>query len=212
MSLLVFFVFVVVGVVFLMQLVLGTVIDTYMEEAQEELRSKRVKQAKGLMRAFAVLDLRKEGHLRQRAFDRLIQKLRPSDSPFETRQAPGHWDTLYFPLIIGRIICRNSFQRVLRASPGKALEVQPALQQVQVDGGRQFRAFNPCGEPQLGGPLTFGTLALAPKAADDSTSTTATRVTPSLQGLSSGVSPPYPFWDTFVPYRTESVHFFGGGF
>ena len=26
---------------------LGTVIDTYMEEAQEELRSKRVKQAKG---------------------------------------------------------------------------------------------------------------------------------------------------------------------
>ncbi|CAE7201289.1 TPC1 [Symbiodinium natans] len=82
-SLLVFFAFVVVGVLFLMQLVLGTVIDTYMEEAQEELRSKRVKQAKGLMRAFAVLDLRKEGHLRQRAFDRLIQKLRPSDSPFE---------------------------------------------------------------------------------------------------------------------------------
>lgn len=82
-SLLVFFTFVVVGVLFLMQLVLGTVIDTYMEEAQEELRSKRVKQAKGLMRAFSVLDLRKEGHLRQRAFDRLIQKLRPSDSPFE---------------------------------------------------------------------------------------------------------------------------------
>ena len=29
------------------RLVLGTVIDTYMEEAQEELRSKRVKQSKG---------------------------------------------------------------------------------------------------------------------------------------------------------------------
>eukprot|EP00434_Breviolum_minutum_P041301 symbB.v1.2.036742.t1/scaffold5256.1/size29320/2 len=46
-SLLVFFTFVVVGILFLLQLILGTVIDTYMEEAQEELRSKRVKQSKG---------------------------------------------------------------------------------------------------------------------------------------------------------------------
>ena len=30
-----------------LRLILGTVIDTYMEEAQEELRSKRVKQSKG---------------------------------------------------------------------------------------------------------------------------------------------------------------------
>jgi len=82
-SLLLFFAFVVVGILFLMQLVLGTVIDTYMEEAQKELRSKRVKQAKGLMRAFVELDLRKEGRLRQKAFDRLLQRLRPSDSPFE---------------------------------------------------------------------------------------------------------------------------------
>lgn len=82
-SLLFFFVFVVVGICFLMQLVPGTVIDTYMEEAQKEHHSKRVKQAKGLMRAFAVLDLRREGRLRQKAFDRLLQKLRPSDSPFE---------------------------------------------------------------------------------------------------------------------------------
>jgi len=82
-SLLLFFVFVVVGICFLMQLVPGTVIDTYMEEAQKEHHSKRVKQAKGLMRAFGVLDLRREGRLRQKAFDRLLQKLRPSDSPFE---------------------------------------------------------------------------------------------------------------------------------
>ncbi|CAJ1363590.1 unnamed protein product [Effrenium voratum] len=82
-SLLVFFAFVVVGILFLLQLVLGTVIDTYMEEAQEELRSKRVKQSKGLIRAFSVLDLRKEGKMRQKAFDKLLQKLRPSDSPFE---------------------------------------------------------------------------------------------------------------------------------
>eukprot|EP00930_Biecheleria_cincta_P045611 TRINITY_DN31437_c0_g1_i1.p1 TRINITY_DN31437_c0_g1~~TRINITY_DN31437_c0_g1_i1.p1 ORF type:complete len:878 (-),score=166.64 TRINITY_DN31437_c0_g1_i1:67-2700(-) len=82
-SLLLLFAFIVVGICFLMQLVPGTVIDTYMEEAQKEHRSKRVKQAKGLMRAFAVLDLRREGRLRQKAFDRLLQKLRPSDSPFE---------------------------------------------------------------------------------------------------------------------------------
>ena len=82
-SLLVFFTFVVVGILFLLQLILGTVIDTYMEEAQEELRSKRVKQSKGLMRAFSVLDFRNEGKLRQKAFERLLQKLRPSDSPFE---------------------------------------------------------------------------------------------------------------------------------
>lgn len=46
-----------------MRLILGTVIDTYMDEAQEELRSKRVKQSKGLMRAFSVLDYRNEGAL-----------------------------------------------------------------------------------------------------------------------------------------------------
>ena len=78
LSLLVFFTFVVIGVLFLLQhlgpllesltrkefgdrLILGTVIDTYMDEAQEELRSKRVKQSKGLMRAFSVLDYRNEG-------------------------------------------------------------------------------------------------------------------------------------------------------
>ncbi|CAK8986306.1 Two pore calcium channel protein 1A (Voltage-dependent calcium channel protein TPC1A) (NtTPC1A) [Durusdinium trenchii] len=83
LSLLVFFTFVVVGILFLLQLILGTVIDTYMEEAQEELRSKRVKQSKGLMRAFSVLDFRNEGRLRQKAFERLLQKMRPSDSPFE---------------------------------------------------------------------------------------------------------------------------------
>ncbi|CAE8587113.1 unnamed protein product, partial [Polarella glacialis] len=82
-SLLLFFAFVVVGILFLMQLVLGTVIDTYMEEAQKELRSKRVKQAKGLMRAFAVLDFCREGKIRPKAFDRLLQRLRPADSPFE---------------------------------------------------------------------------------------------------------------------------------
>lgn len=143
------------------RLILGTVIDTYMEEAQEELRSKRVKQSKGwdsMPTAFGTARLSTQmwqvscgpfpcwtfetkewppvelhrkmscagtiktllrsaddgwfssyvfciflpfsfklvrthaGKLRQKAFERLLQKLRPSDSPFERHLKFSHLD------------------------------------------------------------------------------------------------------------------------
>eukprot|EP00434_Breviolum_minutum_P041302 symbB.v1.2.036742.t2/scaffold5256.1/size29320/2 len=73
-SLLVFFTFVVVGILFLLQLILGTNFWN---------SSTLHPNVTGLMRAFSVLDFRNEGKLRQKAFERLLQKLRPSDSPFE---------------------------------------------------------------------------------------------------------------------------------
>jgi len=80
---LLFFAFVLIGILFLLQLVLGTVIDTYMAEAQKDMHSTRLKQARGLARAFKILDIHNEGRIRYRVFDELLQRLRPKDTPFE---------------------------------------------------------------------------------------------------------------------------------
>jgi len=83
MALVFFFAILVIGTLFLLQLVLGTVVDTYMVEAQKELRDRRVKQLRGFLRAFKALDLREEGRLRQPVFERFMRRLRPSDTDFE---------------------------------------------------------------------------------------------------------------------------------
>lgn len=78
-----FFIFIVIGILFMQQLVLGTVHEFYCVQAKEETSTRKVKKAKGLLRAFGVLDEKKDGMINQSTFGDFLKALRPGDSSLE---------------------------------------------------------------------------------------------------------------------------------
>merc|ERR1712137_453122 len=76
----IFFAFIVIGILFLLQLVLGNVTDCFKQEATADVKGKMKKKMKGLTKAFKALDREETGQISKFAFVKLIQKLRPGDS------------------------------------------------------------------------------------------------------------------------------------
>jgi len=76
----IFFAFIVIGILFLLQLVLGNVTDCFKQEATADVKGKVNKKKKGLTKAFKALDREETGRISKFAFEKLIQKLRPGDS------------------------------------------------------------------------------------------------------------------------------------
>eukprot|EP00927_Polykrikos_kofoidii_P040320 TRINITY_DN34498_c0_g1_i1.p1 TRINITY_DN34498_c0_g1~~TRINITY_DN34498_c0_g1_i1.p1 ORF type:complete len:859 (+),score=102.51 TRINITY_DN34498_c0_g1_i1:31-2577(+) len=74
---------IVVGTLFLLQFVLGTVIDTYMQEAKTDFADRRVKQSRGLLRAFKALDVDETGYISATVFDKFLMNMKPTDSGVE---------------------------------------------------------------------------------------------------------------------------------
>ena len=79
-----FYVFLVVGLLFLVAFLFGITYDAYTEHTQKQVKDERMKELKGLTKAFAVLDTKMEGQITIFAWKRLMSHLRPDLTSLES--------------------------------------------------------------------------------------------------------------------------------
>lgn len=78
-----FFMFLVVGVLFLVSLVLGVTFDAYTEHTKKQVKDEHMKELYGLTKAFATIDVDKTGEVNVPQFIQLMLTLRSDLSKFE---------------------------------------------------------------------------------------------------------------------------------
>lgn len=75
-----FFATLVVGNLFLLSMLMGVTFDTFIEHTKEVVNKERLKELKGLLKAFTILDADQAGYINQDQYDRFLRCLRPQTS------------------------------------------------------------------------------------------------------------------------------------